>query len=172
MLGRAIDSFPRLFAHASTKTAPSLLATGWKKQLSKLLACPVGRQRRVWAASPSSTSLHGVYVPSRSLLRTCPGTYRCYRHCKTFRRDWFDRPLLPFANSPSQIHLGQLGTSWVTYRQPRAKPLDSLSLGCFNAIQRDSRNVTARGSGGWSHPHGLPQHHPCDGIRLGKSWLE
>lgn len=80
MLRRAIDSSSQLLSCARAKTAPSLLATGWKKQLFKLCALPVGRQRRVWATSPSSASLHGVYIPSRNLLMTCPGTYRCYRH--------------------------------------------------------------------------------------------
>lgn len=74
MLRRVIDSFPWLLFCARAKTALSLLATGWKKRLSKLCAVPVGRQQRVWAASPSSALLHGVYIPSRSLPTTCPGT--------------------------------------------------------------------------------------------------
>lgn len=80
MLRRAIGSFPWLLSHATAKTGPSLLVTWWKKQLSKLCAPPVGRQQRVWAAGPNSTSLHGVYVPSQSLLTTCLGMYRCCRH--------------------------------------------------------------------------------------------
>lgn len=91
-----------------------------KKQLSKLCAACVGRQQCVWATSRSSTSLHGVYIPSQSLLTTCPGTYGCYWHCKTFRRDWFDRPLLPFSNSRSKIHLEQLATGCPILQMPQS----------------------------------------------------
>lgn len=130
MLRRAVDSFPRLLSHARAKSAPSLLATGGKKQLSKLCATPVGRQQRVRATSPSSASLHGVYIPSQSLLTTCPSTYRCYRHCKIFRRDWFDKPLLLFANFSSQIHLGQLAMGCPISRAPQSW----VSLVCLHTI--------------------------------------
>lgn len=76
MLQSAIDSFSWLLSHARAKTIPSLLATGWKKQLSNLCVPPVGRQQHVWAASPSSTTLHGVYIPSQRLLMTCLGMYK------------------------------------------------------------------------------------------------
>lgn len=80
MLGRAIDSIPWLLARARAKAAPSLLSMEWKKQLPKLCAPRIGRQECVWATSPSPTSLHGVYIPSWSLLTACPGTYGSYRH--------------------------------------------------------------------------------------------
>lgn len=74
----------------------------------------------------------GSTIPSRSLPTTRPGTYRCYRHYKTFRWDWFDRPLLPFANSPSQILLGQLTMgspiSWA--------PWHWVSLVCVHTVGR------------------------------------